>query len=108
MSEASIGYLITVGQWTIGAIISLIVVAIRLSWQASRLNSAVESGTVAVNDLKSELVKTQSDLKDEVRIIHNRIDKHEERIDRVEVQVGHPGSGTRYDIATQRLEGGER
>ncbi|MFG0239891.1 MAG: hypothetical protein ACF8CY_02385 [Gimesia chilikensis] len=98
MSEDQIALLIDVGKWVIGLIGLLIVTAARLSWQASKVTSSVNSGTVAINALRVELAATKSEVKEEVRIIHRRIDEHDNRIRGLELDHV-PGSGTRYDDA---------
>lgn len=75
-----ISQIITVGLWTLGAICTLIVVAVRLSWQASKLHSGVTGLQGEAKELRLEISHSREDMKSEVGLIHRRIDDHEKRI----------------------------
>lgn len=68
---------------------SICAVGIRLTWQASRLYTAVESGTQAINELHRDMDSLRSDIKQEVRTLHERADRHEQRIDKHGVLIEH-------------------
>lgn len=61
------------------------------------LKTVVQNGTLEMIELKEEIRLTRTDMKSEVNTIHNRIDRHEERIDRLEVDTGGTDRGRNYE-----------
>lgn len=76
--------IVNVGLWVLGGIGTLIVTATILAWQASKLHSGVSGLQSEAEKLRIEIALSRKDMKDEVLIIHGRIDNHEQRIGVIE------------------------
>jgi len=80
VTDTAINNLVTVGIYTIGTIIMLIGVAMRVSWQAGQLTQAVKTGTESIDELNEKVGNLEKQIDD-------KFDNHSGRIQRLELHV---------------------